>query len=82
MVGNPGDVIKIQKDGIYKNDNNDNNIIFKQVYTLDSVSSYVRRWKVGEGQLFVMGDNRNHSSDSRVIGLITINSVLGKVLGQ
>jgi len=39
-------------------------------------------WKVGEGQLFVMGDNRNHSSDSRVIGLITINSVLGKVLGQ
>ena len=82
VVGNPGDVIKIQKDGIYKNDNNDNNIIFKQVYTLDSVSSYVRRWKVGEGQLFVMGDNRNHSSDSRVIGLITINSVLGKVLGQ
>ena len=82
VVGNPGDVIKMQKDGIYKKDNNDNNIIFKQVYTLDSVSSYVRRWKVGEGQLFVMGDNRNHSSDSRVIGLITINSVLGKVLGQ
>lgn len=78
VVGNPGDSIRIQNDGIYKRDNN----IYKQVYTLDSVSSYVRRWKVGEGQLFVMGDNRNHSSDSRVIGLITINSVLGKVLGQ
>ena len=38
--------------------------------------------KVGEGQLFVMGDNRNHSLDSRssLIGLVDENEVLGKVL--
>ncbi len=38
--------------------------------------------KVGEGQLFVMGDNRNHSLDSRSssIGLVDENEVIGKVL--
>ena len=38
--------------------------------------------KVGEGQLFVMGDNRNHSLDSRssLIGLVDENEVIGKVL--
>lgn len=38
--------------------------------------------EVGEGQLFVMGDNRNHSLDSRssVIGLVNKNEVIGKVL--
>ena len=38
--------------------------------------------KVGEGQRFVMGDNRNHSLDSRssLIGLVDENEVIGKVL--
>src|ERR1700736_3347930 len=30
------------------------------------------------GRYFVMGDNRNHSSDSRVFGAITLDSILGK----
>lgn len=37
---------------------------------------------VDEGYLFVMGDNRNHSLDSRseMIGLVDVRSVLGKVI--
>ncbi len=32
------------------------------------------------GHLFVMGDNRNHSTDSRVMGQIDVDDVMGKVL--
>lgn len=37
---------------------------------------------VGEGELFVMGDNRNHSLDSRssAIGLVKKDEIIGKVL--
>ncbi len=39
-------------------------------------------YHVGEGELFVMGDNRNHSKDSRHpdIGLVDSRRVLGKVM--
>jgi len=33
---------------------------------------------VPEGCVFVMGDNRNHSSDGREIGPVSVNDILGK----
>ena len=81
VIGVPGDTIEIKADGVYRN-----GVLLKEDYVnpaeIPNYSRHIGKWVVGEGQLFVMGDNRNHSSDSRVIGLITINSVLGKVLGQ
>ena len=81
VIGVPGDTIEIKEEGVYRN-----GVLLQEDYVnpaeIPNYSRHIGKWVVGEGQLFVMGDNRNHSSDSRVIGLITINSVLGKVLGQ
>ena len=35
-------------------------------------------WRVGEGELFVMGDHRMNSQDSRAFGPITVESVVGR----
>ena len=35
---------------------------------------------VGEGQVYVLGDNRYNSTDSRHVGTISIDSILGKVI--
>lgn len=34
--------------------------------------------QLGEDEYWVMGDNRNHSSDSRVIGPVTKDRIIGK----
>lgn len=36
------------------------------------------RWTIGDGQLFVMGDHRQRSSDSRSFGPIRVDSVVGR----
>jgi signal peptidase I len=36
------------------------------------------RWEIGDGELFVMGDHRADSSDSRAFGPIDVSSVKGR----
>lgn len=81
IIGLPGDKIKIEDGEVYINE-----ILIKEDYisakTVIFVGGFSRNGveaTVPSAQLFVMGDNRPRSSDSREFGFIDINSIIGKV---
>jgi len=78
VIGLPGDVITIE-DGVVTL----NGEVQDEPYTLEGYTSgYVKDLVVPEGRLFVMGDNRQNSIDSRdpSVGMIQIDDVYGKAI--
>jgi len=79
VIGVPGDVISYH-DGIM----NVNGIDLVEKYIIDEPSSRVPRTvnnlKLGEGEYFIAGDNRNNSDDSIHYGPVYITNIRAKVL--
>jgi signal peptidase I len=82
VIGMPGDYIKIENGKVYLNGEElDESAYLKDDVTTDaSGDNYFKELKVPEGYVFVMGDNRAESGDSRRFGCIPINKIEGKVL--
>jgi signal peptidase I len=74
VIGLPGDDIKVNGGKVHVNG---------QPLTEPYISAppmYDGEWKIPEGFLFVLGDNRNQSSDSHSWGYVPLNYVVGKAL--
>ena len=54
-------------------------VFYKNETLVEMIGEYYE-FVVPENELFVMGDHRNRSTDSRDIGTIRKDSVLGKVI--
>ncbi|WP_343798246.1 signal peptidase I [Bacillus carboniphilus] len=75
VVGMPGDEIEVKDGQLYRNGQP-----VEESYIKEKMNSDFEAVTVPEDTIFVLGDNRNHSSDSRVIGPVPIENVLGKVV--
>ncbi len=74
IVGLPGDSVQVSGLIVYVNG---------QALTEPYIAAapiYQGQWQVPEGFLFVLGDNRNDSSDSHSWGLLPIENVIGKAV--
>ncbi|WP_430624083.1 signal peptidase I [Polycladospora coralii] len=73
VIGKPGDTIEIRDNQVFRNEQKVNEPYIKEKMT----NTPNQTIQVPDNQIFVMGDNRNYSQDSRVIGTIPIDHVLG-----
>jgi signal peptidase I len=74
IIGLPGDTVKVSNGTVSVN-----GIALTEPY-ITAAPAYTGEWTVPAGQLFVMGDNRNDSSDSHSWGTLPIANVLGKAI--
>jgi signal peptidase I len=75
VIGLPGDSLEYREGSVVRNGE-----ILNEEYILESMNSPFDPVQVPEGHLFVMGDNRNRSSDSRTIGPVPVSNIQGRVL--
>ncbi len=79
IIGIPGDTVVLKNRGVYiENAENPDGYKVDEPY-LDQITvpGEKSRITVTPGNYFVMGDNRNYSSDSRVWGLLPEQNIVG-----
>lgn len=82
IIATPGQSLYLHNGKVYVDGK-----LLKEPYLMAKTYTFASEWKsgeeffsVGKDQYFVMGDNRNYSTDSRAFGTVPLANILGKVL--
>jgi signal peptidase I len=78
VLGLPGDTVRFRNQQLYINGEP-----VEEPYINDGVCRYScpdREWLLEPDEYFVMGDNRDHSNDSRSFGPVPIDHIVGHVI--
>jgi signal peptidase I len=74
VIGLPGETISVQDGKVLVN-----GVPLDEPY-IAAPPIYNNTWVVPEGQLFVLGDNRNESKDSHEWGMLPMENVVGRAI--
>lgn len=75
VIGREGDTIEVIDGVLHLNGQKKN-----EPYVRDLMTEDMKKVTVGKGTVFVMGDNRNNSSDSRMFGPFPLSQIEGVAL--
>jgi signal peptidase I len=77
LIGLPGETIEMKEKLLYINGVQIDEPYIKEVCTTRCQD---KLWVLGANEYFVMGDNRNHSNDSRAFDQIQRSQIIGEAL--
>ncbi len=75
VVGLPGDSLEFIMGSVYRNGE-----LLNEDYIKSKIAGEHDPVVVPDGYVYVLGDNRNHSSDSRQIGPVPLANIQGRVI--
>ena len=78
VIGIPGDSVEIQNQQVLLN-----GVMIDEPYIYEACSVFKCQddtWILGDDEYFVMGDNRNHSNDSRSFDTVPFDHIIGQVV--
>lgn len=74
VIGAPGDTVSVHNGQVSVN-----GVVLSERY-IAAAPNYEGDWVVSADSIFVLGDNRNQSSDSHEWGFVPVRDVVGKAL--
>lgn len=74
VIGLPGDVVAVRDGQLYIN-----GVVLDEPYITEA-HQYHGEWRLSPYEVFVLGDNRNNSSDSQNWGPLHIDEIIGKAV--
>ena len=78
VIALPGEVVEIKDGTVYITDVNDDTFSLAEPYINEDPQYTYGPHVVPEDEYFVLGDNRNHSTDSHIWGTLPDENVIGR----